>query len=78
MNNIGTWEQPKHEKTPRPILGVGARLKQNEESNWRDRDKDSCDNQFSNWDSNKKKGGNWGNKHKKDVPKGWEHDDRVN
>lgn len=72
FNNMGTWEQPKHEKTPRPILGVGARLKH--EENKTDERNDSLS---SGWDNKKKEESSWGSKHRKNVSKGWEHDDRL-
>lgn len=74
-NMASTWEQPKQEKTPRPILGVGARLKheKNDDTNWREQKTDN-----DAWDNSKKPGKNWNpnNKQRKN-PKGWEHDDRL-
>lgn len=71
FETIGTWEQPKQEKTPRPILGVGARLKQSEKP---EEKADDWDNYT--WDLKKSEGSkNW-NKPRKN-PKGWEHDDRL-
>lgn len=70
LNNIGTWEQPKNEKTPRPILGAGARVKQEGKSDpsWRERKpSEGADwNKKTNWDNKKNK-----------QKKGWEHDDRF-
>lgn len=69
MNNIGTWVQPKNEKTPRPILGAGVRLQNKEKNN---------DEDGGNWD-NKKKGSDsdWGTVKQNKNSKGWEHDDRF-